>query len=181
MSHPGLHIGPWPYALVGFTIAQRLFELTISARHRRQVRALGAVEYGARHFPLIVAVHVFFMLAILLEVVFLHTRPGPAWPLWLALWLGAQAIRYSAIRALGDRWNVRILVVPGMSLVRTGPYRWLRHPNYVAIVLEFIAAPMIFGAWRTAIVVSVLNAVALSVRIRCENDALQRAAVASSR
>jgi methyltransferase len=65
--------------------------------------------------------------------------------------------------------------------VRSGPYRWLRHPNYVAIVMEFIAAPMMFGAWRTAILISVLNALALTVRIRCENDALQRAAVDSSR
>lgn len=181
MNHLNLHLTPWPMVLVGFTIAQRIFELVISAVHRRRVLAMGAVEYGLRHFPFIVAVHVFFMLAIVFEVAFYHTHPGPMWPLWLALWVAAQAVRYAAIRALGDRWNVRVLVVPGMAPVRTGVYRWVRHPNYVAIVTEFIAAPMIFGAWRTAIVASALNAVALAVRIRCENAALQRAAVASSR
>lgn len=175
------HIGAWPFVLIGLTIAQRMVELSISARHAVRVRALGGREYGLRHFPFIVAVHTLFPILLLVEIARYHVHPGPAWSAWLALWVGAQALRYSAIRALGDRWNVRILVVPGMALVRTGPYRWLRHPNYVAIVTEFIAAPMIFGAWRTAVVVSVLNALALSVRVRCENEALQRAAVDSSR
>jgi methyltransferase len=176
-----LHIGPWPFLLVGCTIVQRLFELAISARHRARVVAMGGVEYGARHFPFIVAVHVFFVLALGLEIALFRSRPGTAWPAWLALWLSAQLLRYSAIRALGDRWNVRVLVVPGMAPVRSGPYRWLRHPNYAAIVVEFIAAPMMFGAWRTALAASVLNAPVLAVRIRCENRALQRAAVDSSR
>jgi methyltransferase len=93
----------------------------------------------------------------------------------------ANGLRYSAIATLGRRWSTRIFVIPGAPLVRGGPYRWLRHPNYVAVVVEFIAAPMLFGAWRTAVVIGVMNAAVLAVRIRCENDALQRAAVDSSR
>lgn len=128
-----------------------------------------------------VAVHALFPVVLLLEIARYHTQPGPVWALWVVAWLSAQALRYAAMRALGDRWNVRVVVVPGMAPVRSGIYRWLRHPNYIAVVLEFVAAPMIFGAWRTALVMSALNAVALTFRIRCENDALQRAAVDSSR
>lgn len=176
-----LNVGVWPLVLIGLTIAQRVIELALSARHRRRVHALGAVEYGRGHFPLMVAVHTLFPILLLFEIARYHTQAGPAWPLWLAVWVSAQALRYAAIRALGDRWNVRVVVVPGMAPVNSGIYRWLRHPNYLAVVMELVAAPMMFGAWRTALVVSALNAVALTLRIRCENDALQRAAVDSSR
>jgi methyltransferase len=176
VHYPGI----WPFILAAVMIAQRLTELAVSALHLRRVQPLGACEYGRAHFPLIVAVHVLFPISLILELTHHGAHTG-AWPIWLAVWLSAQVLRYSAVYALGDRWNVRVVVVPGMPLVRSGPYRWLRHPNYVAIVMEFIAAPMMFGAWRTAILISVLNALALTVRIRCENDALQRAAVDSSR
>jgi methyltransferase len=171
----------WPVVLITVMIAQRISELVISARHAPRVRALGGVEYGAGHFPFIVAAHVLFFLLFLFEIVHHGAHPGPLWPLWLGVWTFAQVLRYSAMRSLGDRWNVRIWVVPGMAPVKTGPYRWLSHPNYLAVMLEFVAAPMMFGAWRTAILASLLNAPVLSVRIRCENDALQRAAVDSSR
>ena len=167
--------------LIAATIVQRAGELVLSARHTPRVRARGGREYGRRHFPFIVAVHALFPVALILEITRYGTTPPRYWPVWLVCWFLAQALRYSAMRALGDRWNVRVWVIPGLAPVASGPYRWLRHPNYTAIVVEFIAAPMLFGAWRTAIVVSVLNALALTVRIRCENEALQRAAVESSR
>jgi methyltransferase len=152
--------------------AQRLWELGLSRRHEKILRARGAVEHGREHFPLLVAVHVLLLLGIVFEVFVLGARPSAVWPRWAALFVAGQMLRYAAIRALGDFWNVRVLVVPKAKLVRTGPYRWLRHPNYLAVVLELVAAPMIFGAWRTAILVSLLNAVALWVRIRCEERAL---------
>ena len=119
--------------------------------------------------------HTLFPLSLLGEVLWLGARPGPGWPLWLGLWLAAQGLRYWAMAALGESWNVRILVVPGAALVRRGPYRFLRHPNYLAVVVELIAAPMIFGAWRTAILASLLNLCALKVRIRAEEKALLQA------
>jgi len=158
---------------VALLSAQRLFELRLSRRHARALRARGAIEHGAAHFPLLVLVHVLLPLGILFEVFALGARPPALWPLWAALFAGGQLLRYAAIRALGESWNVRVLVVPGAPLVRSGPYRFLRHPNYVAVVLELFAAPMIFGAWRTAVVVSALNALALAVRIRCEEAALR--------
>jgi methyltransferase len=152
--------------------AQRLLELAISRRHAQALAARGAVEHGQGHFPLLVLVHVLLLLGILCEVTVLGARPPKAWPLWAALFAAGQLLRYAAIRTLGPYWNVRVLVVPGAPLVRTGPYRFLRHPNYVAVVMELLAAPLIFGAWRTAVVVSALNAIALWIRIRCEERAL---------
>jgi methyltransferase len=99
-------------------------------------------------------------------------RPGALAPFWLGLWLAAQALRAAAIRALGERWTVRVLVLPGAPLVRSGPYRLLRHPNYLAVGLEFVAAPLLFGAWRTALAFSLANLALLAVRIRCEERAL---------
>lgn len=153
--------------------AQRVGELVLSARHERSLQARGGREHGAAHFPWIVGVHVLFPLLLGLEVIALGTRPGPLWPVWLALWLAAQALRYWAVRTLGERWTVKIWILPGEPLVTRGPYHWLRHPNYVAVVLELIAAPMMFGAWRTAIVITLLNALALRVRIREEEAALK--------
>jgi len=152
--------------------AQRLLELGVSKRHAQALRARGAVEHGQGHFPLLVLVHVLLLLGIVFEVFVLGAQPPASWPLWAGLFAAGQLLRYAAIRALGDFWNVRVLVVPGAPLVRTGPYRFLRHPNYVAVVMELLAAPLIFGAWRTALVVSALNAIALWVRIRCEERAL---------
>ncbi len=178
MSH---WIGIGPAMLLAVMIGQRLGELFLTARNLPYIRSLGAVEYGRSHFPLIVAVHVLFPILFVIELTHHDTRPGPIWALWLLLFAGAQVLRYAAILALGQRWSTRVLVIPNLPPVTSGPYRWLRHPNYVTVVVELIAAPMLFGAWRTAIVIGVLNAAALRLRIRCENDALQRAAVDSSR
>ncbi|MDH4036268.1 MAG: hypothetical protein OEX18_00430 [Candidatus Krumholzibacteria bacterium] len=163
----------WFIAFLAFVILQRLSELVLAARNARRVMGRGGREYGAGHFPWLVGVHVLFILGMAGEVLVLGERPGVSWPLWLAIWLGAQALRYASIRALGDRWNVRIIVEPGVPPVASGPYRFLNHPNYVAIVAELVSAPLIFGAWRTALLVSILNALALRTRIRQENAALR--------
>lgn len=165
----------WLAVFLALLIVQRLSELALSARNEKKLRAMGAREHARGHFPMLVLVHVLLPLGMIAEVLALGARPGPAWPLWLALVLGAQALRVSAMRALGERWHVRIWVVPGMPLVRSGPYRWLRHPNYLAVVVELVAIPLLFGAWRTALAVSALNAVAIAIRIRAEERALSGA------
>ena len=178
MSH---WIGIGPAMLLAVMIGQRLGELYLTAKNLPYIRSRGGVEYGRSHFPFIVAVHVLFPILFVIELTHHGVHRGALWPLWLILFAAAQMLRYSAIVALGQRWSTRVLVIPGMPPVESGPYRWLRHPNYVAVGVEFVAAPMLFGAWRTALVISVLNAAVLALRIRCENDALQRAAVDSSR
>ena len=165
------------WALAGFLsllVIQRVAELALSARNTRALLARGAQEHGRAHYPLLVAVHTVFPLALAAEVVWLGARPWAWWPLWLALWISAQALRVAAIRSLGERWSTRILVIPDARLVRSGPYRWLHHPNYVAVVVELIAAPLLFGAWRTALAITVFNALALRVRIAAEERALRR-------
>jgi methyltransferase len=172
---------PVPLVPLGVVLAllvgQRVAELAISARNVRRLRSRGAREYGRGHFPWLVLLHVLFLTGLAAEVLWLGARPGRFWPLWLGLWIGAQALRLSAIHALGDSWNVGIWVVPGAPLVRRGPYRWLRHPNYLAVVVELLAAPLLLGAWRTALAVSILDLAVLRVRIRAEVAALASAAL----
>jgi methyltransferase len=158
-------------------VAQRMGELVFSARNNRRLRVRGACEHGRGHYPLLILLHTLFPLALVAEVVVLDTRPGRLMPLWLVLWLAAQGLRYAAMRALGERWSTRVLVLPGAPLIRRGPYRWLRHPNYLAVMIEFVAAPLLFGAWRTALVFSLADLAALRVRIRCEQRALAGMAV----
>ena len=162
----------WLAAYLAVLAAQRLSELLFSARNARRLIGRGAREHGRAHLPLIVALHALFPVALLAEVLAIGARPGPLAPLWLGLWLAAQALRYAAIWALGERWTVRVLVPPGAPLVRRGPYRWLRHPNYLAVAIEFLAAPLMFGAWRTALAFTAANLAVLGVRIRCEDRAL---------
>lgn len=153
-------------------LVERTLELTISARHARALKARGAREYGAGHFPLFVFIHALFPIGVVMEVFLLGARPGSLWPLWLVLFFGALSLRFAAVHALGVFWNVRVIVLPGSELVRRGPYRFLRHPAYVAVTIELLAAPLLFGAWRTALGVAVLNAFALFIRIRVEESAL---------
>jgi methyltransferase len=154
---------------VGVVALQRLLELALSRRNERILRAHGAVERGQGHYPLIVALHSLWLLSTLVEGIL---RGPVLWPIPLALFLLVQPLRYWAILSLGENWNTRILVVPGAQLVRRGPYRYLKHPNYVVVAVEILTFPLIFGAWVTALVFSALDAVLLSVRIREENRAL---------
>ncbi len=157
---------------VGLVALQRLLELALSRRNECLLRARGAVERGQGHYPLLVAMHSLWLLSTLVE----GTLRGPdlpaLWPIPLALFLLVQPLRCWAVFSLGENWNTRILVVPGAELVKRGPYRYLKHPNYVVVAVEIFTFPLIFGAWITALVFSVLNAVLLSVRIREENRAL---------
>jgi methyltransferase len=133
-------------------------------------------DVGRAHFPLFVVLHTLFPVALAAEVLALGARPGSLWPLWLGLLVGAQALRFSAQRALGDLWTARVWVTPGIAPVTRGPYRWLRHPGYAAVTIELLAGPLLFGAWRTALGASLFNLVALAIRIPLEERARAGAA-----
>jgi methyltransferase len=152
---------------------ERGVELFLSARNARLARARGGVETGQGHYPVMAVFHGVFLLACALEVVLLH-RPFPGAVGWVALAvvLAAQGLRYWAIATLGWRWNTRIVVVPGAAPVTGGPYRFVRHPNYVAVIAEMVALPLVHGAWLTALVFSLGNVWLLRVRIRAEEHAL---------
>jgi methyltransferase len=155
---------------------QRSLELLYSRRNERRLRARGAVERGGGHYPAIVAIHALWLLSTLVEGLLRGPEPPAWWPLPLAAFLLVQPLRYWAILSLGENWNTRILVVPGGKLVRGGPYRYFPHPNYVVVAVEVLTLPLIFGAWITAVVFSLLNAALLYVRIKTENRALRELA-----
>jgi methyltransferase len=156
-------------ALVG---VQRLIELVLARRNERRARARGAVERGRSHYLFIVALHSLWLLATLIEGLLRGPELPALWPIPLALFLLVQPLRYWALVSLGERWNTKILVVPGARPIRRGPYKYLSHPNYVVVVVEILTFPLIFGAWVTALVFTVLNAAMLWVRVREENRAL---------
>jgi methyltransferase len=165
-------------ALVLATGIERLAELVVSTRHARWAFVRGGVESGRAHFGPMVALHTGLLVACVAEVVLLD-RPFVAWLGWpmLVLVLASQALRWWCIATLGERWNTRVIVVPGMPLVRRGPYRWIPHPNYVAVVVEGIALPLVHSAWIAAVAFTVLNAwLLLGFRIPAEERALRTAA-----
>jgi methyltransferase len=158
--------------LLSLFALERGAELALSTRNARRALARGAVEAGRGHYPAMVILHALFLVACAAEAL-AFPAPPPAWA-WLAaaLALGAQALRWWSVAALGERWNTRILVLPASAPVRRGPYRWLRHPNYVAVAVELAALPLAFGSWRTALAFSLGNAALLAVRIPAEERAL---------
>ncbi len=159
--------------LVVLVALERLVELVVSNRNLQWSRARDGVETGFSHYPVMVALHTGLLVGCLLEV-WLGDRsfiPALGWPM-LALVVISQALRWWCIRTLGPRWNTRVVVVPALSRVTVGPYAHLSHPNYVAVVVEGFALPLVHSAWVTALVFSALNAVLLTVRIRVENAAL---------
>jgi methyltransferase len=157
--------------------AERVAELVVSQRHLRWARERGALESGQGHYPVMVVLHIALLVGCLVEVQALD-RPFVAWIGWpmLAVVAAAQGLRWWCIATLGSQWNTRVVVVPGLPLVHRGPYRWLRHPNYVAVVAEGLALPLVHDAWLTAVVFTALNGVLLNVRIRAENRLLAVAA-----
>lgn len=161
-------------ALIAAVAVERLFEMSLAKRHAARLVSRGGYAVGDGHFPWMVALHTSLLLAAPLEVVLLARPFSP--PLgfaMLAVVLATMALRYWVIHTLGDRWTTRVFVVPGEAPVTGGPYRFLRHPNYLAVVLEVAALPLVHGAWLTAIVFSLLNAWLLGVRIRVEEEALR--------
>ena len=161
--------------LVGAYAAERAVELVLSSRNVRWSLERGGVESGRGHYLPMVALHTGLLAGSIAEVVLLERRfvPRLGWPM-LGLAAGAQALRWWAIHTLGPRWNTRVVVVPGLALVEEGPYRHLRHPNYVAVVAEGLALPLAHSAWVTAGVFSALNVPLLAVRLRAEEAALAR-------
>ncbi|MBT2396732.1 isoprenylcysteine carboxyl methyltransferase family protein [Streptomyces sp. ISL-100] len=162
------------YALLVLAVGvERVAELVVARRNGRWSRARGAVEAGQRHYPVMVVLHTGLLVGCVTEVRWAGRpfEPVLGWAM-VAVVVAAQALRWWCIRTLGPRWNTRVLVVPGLPLVAGGPYRWLTHPNYVAVVAEGLALPLVHGAWLTALLFTVLNAALLTVRIRCENEAL---------
>jgi methyltransferase len=164
----------WYVGLVAAVVVARGVELAVSERNRRWSMAQGGVESGAGHYPVMVLLHTGLLVGAVVEVLALD-RPFLPWLGWpmLALLVASHGLRWWCISSLGRQWCTRIVVVPGRSAVTSGPYRFLRHPNYLAVVLEGIALPLVHTAWVTAAVFTVANAALLRVRIAAEEQALR--------
>jgi methyltransferase len=165
------------FALLSLICLERVAELAVSARHAAASLARGGAESGRGHVPTMVALHAALIAGCWIEPIVTHATflPALAWPM-IALVIAANALRWWCIATLGPRWSARVIVLPGEPLVRTGPYRWFAHPNYVAVIVEGAALPLAGSAWITAAGFTVLNAALLTVRIRCESRALALAA-----
>jgi methyltransferase len=169
-------MAPGYLMLLALVAIQRVMELFRSRRNEAAMRRAGASEHGGAHYPWMVAMHALFLPACAAEVLFLGRPFHPlVGGIALVVLAAAMALRVWTLRTLGDRWTTRVIVVPGRPLVTTGPYRWLRHPNYLAVVLEFLAIPLVHGAWVAAAVFSLANLVVLAIRIRVEERALAEA------
>lgn len=159
----------WAYLIVGLVALQRLIEVFYAERNTRALLARGAVEIGRAHYPLIVALHGAWLVAV---VAFLPRPLAIHWSL-LAVFVLLQAFRIWVLMTLGPYWTTRIITLEGAPLVRRGPYRFLRHPNYAVVAGEIAILPLALGEIGVAIVFSLANAIILFWRIRQEDAALQ--------
>jgi methyltransferase len=159
--------------ILAILVVERIFELDLARRNARRAFEHGAVEVGQAHYRVMVAFHALFIASCAVEVTFFpHSIPRVVPWIALSAEIVAQALRYWAVTTLGDRWNTRIIVSPDRAPVTSGPYRFMRHPNYLAVVIEIAAVPMIGGAIFTAIAFSLGNALILAVRIPAEERAM---------
>jgi len=155
--------------ILALVTIQRLGELLVSKRNTKRLLEQGAREFAPAHYPLIVALHTAWLASLWWLGV---SRPID--PFWLAVFMLIEILRIWVFATLGERWTTRIIVVPGETLVRRGPYRFLNHPNYAVVVAEIAVLPLVFGLWKVALLFSLLNAAVLTLRIRQENHALGR-------
>jgi len=156
------------YVLIALVTAQRLAELIIARRNTRALLAQGAYEVGSAHYPLIVAVHAAWLASLWI------LAPGRPilWPL-IAVFVLLQCGRLWVLATLGRRWTTRIIILPGSPLVKGGPFRFVRHPNYLVVAAEIAVLPLAFGLVWVAIVFTLLNGLVLAIRIRTEGKALE--------
>jgi methyltransferase len=165
----------WFVLLVAAVGVERLVELVISQRHIAWAKARGGIEVGRGHYPAMVALHVWLLVGSVLEVLLLSRvfLPWLGWPALVGVFL-AQGLRWWCIVTLGPQWNTRVVIVPGAGRVTSGPYRWLRHPNYLAVVVEGVCLPLVHTAWITASTFTAANAWVLRRRISVEDAALRQ-------
>lgn len=172
----------WFTLLVAAVGVERIVELVISKRHISYSKSRGGVEFGLAHYPAMVALHVGLLVGSVVEVWLLDRLfyPWLGWPM-LVIVIATQGLRWWCIVTLGWQWSTRVVVVPQAPRVSGGPYRWSSHPNYVAVVAEGLALPLVHTAWITATMFSIANGFVLRARLRVEREALNLLGPASSR
>jgi len=166
---------PFMWILFVLIIIQRLFELQIAKRNEKWMKEEGGVETGKKHYKWFVLIHSIFFLSILMEATMLDNSLLPFNYLLFVVFLLTQASRIWCLLSLGKFWNTKIIVLPGASLVKKGPYKYVKHPNYIIVGVELFIIPLLFGAYITAFVFPILHIVLLRIRIPLEEEALMKA------
>lgn len=158
---------------IGFVIIQRVVELMIAKRNEQQLKQSGAIEFGSEHYPWMVLMHVGFFTILILEVFTLNREWSSFWMLWLSIFVLAQMGRFWVIQTLGTYWNTKIIVLPNAKVVVKGPYKYIKHPNYVIVATEILVVSLLVNAYVTAIIFSLLHAWMMAIRIPLEEKALK--------
>lgn len=156
-------------------IIQRLAEVWIAKGNEQWMKARGAVEYGEEHYPFMVSIHTAFFISLIVEGILRGGELSRFWPIYFTIFILAQAARTWVILSLGRFWNTKIIVLPGARIVSKGPFRFVRHPNYIIVTAELLVVPLMFQAYWTAAVFFILNQIILSIRIPAEEMALKKA------
>lgn len=162
------------FLFLAIIILQRFAELIIAKQNEKWMLKQGGIVFGEKHYKMIVGLHIFFFIFFLWEVFHFGKTLSSLWPVLLIIFILTQAVRVWALSSLGKYWNTKIIVLPDADVVMKGPYKYMKHPNYVIVTLEFIIIPLIFQAYLTAIIFSVLNMWMLSIRIPEEEKALSK-------
>lgn len=161
--------------VVLIVVAQRLIELVVARRNEKWMIQQGGYEVGRSHYPMMIMLHSSFFIFLILEVLLMNRDLSRFFVFLLVLFLLTQAGRLWCLLSLGKLWNTKIMIIPGINVVKKGPYRFLKHPNYVIVGIELIILPLLFNAYFTAIIFTLLNLWMLSVRIPIEEKALKEA------
>ncbi|WP_306821520.1 isoprenylcysteine carboxyl methyltransferase family protein [Metabacillus litoralis] len=161
------------YLLFSLLIVQRLTELFIAKKNEKWMINRGGVEHGNEHYPFIVSLHVLFLISLLLEVIIFQKELTELWVVLVPLLVITQLMRYWSVMSLGNYWNTKIIIVPNDIVVSKGPYQFIKHPNYVVVAVEILIIPLLFEAYITSLVFTMLNVVMMTIRIPAEEKALQ--------
>ncbi|MEH7300636.1 isoprenylcysteine carboxyl methyltransferase family protein [Neobacillus drentensis] len=159
--------------LFGVIISQRVIELLIAKSNERWMKKNGAIEFGVKHYRYMVGMHILFFIVFFGEKVWLNRGLSPIWPLLLTVFIVTQLVRLWAITSLGKYWNTKILVLADAKVIRKGPYRFIKHPNYFVVAIELLVVPLLFSSYITSILFTMLNVMILSRRIPEEEKTLQ--------
>lgn len=154
---------------------QRIVELIIAKRNERHMKQLGAYEVGAFHYPFMILLHASFFISLIAEFMLFQRSLSPYFIYLFFIFLLVQALRIWCLISLGMFWNTKIIVLPGAKIVKTGPYAFFKHPNYIVVCCEIVLLPMMFQAYITALLFTALNFIILSIRIPLEEKALTEA------
>ncbi|WP_325048681.1 isoprenylcysteine carboxyl methyltransferase family protein [Peribacillus glennii] len=160
------------WLFISILVLQRLVELSIAKKNENWMKEQGAIEFGKSHYPWMVLMHIGFLSSLILEVMLNRFVTAPLWPVWLAIFILAQACRIWVIISLGKFWNTKIIVLPESDITAKGPYKYMKHPNYLVVAVEIIVISLLFDAFITGILFTLLNLWMMAVRIPEEENAL---------